>query len=233
MAKFQMARQRRFARRFLGAAAKALFPGDAARRKSFHDQALAQGAGLYAERADLLPDAASRYQESHRALVLASVRSAAALGVSRTEAIETIGEVYRELSQEVPKQFYGLLLTFAPNPLGVLQKLGMADGLRRMMGQDMVVKDDVGPHHYALVVEGCAYNAFFQRHGEPEVTLVFCRADRAWMDVINRSRRPLSISRPSTQSTGAERCIFRYENITGATKPDVDVANGAHAPHQG
>ncbi|MDX2238358.1 MAG: L-2-amino-thiazoline-4-carboxylic acid hydrolase [Hyphomonadaceae bacterium] len=222
---FASGRQARFARRFLAAAARALFPQDTARRDSFSAAAAAMGAQLYAERADTLPDDASRDQESHRALVLASVRCAVELGVVRAEAIDVIGAVYRDISQAAPKNQFRLLLALAPNPLRVLQRLGMAESLRRMMGQDMLAKDDVGPDHYALVIEGCAYNDFFRRHGESDVTLVFCKADRAWMDVINRSKRSLTITRPSTQSTGAAQCVFRYENSASAVKPDIDAAN--------
>lgn len=222
---FANGRQARFARRFLTATARALFPEDTSRRDSFIAAATAMGARLYAERADTLPDDASRDQESHRALVLASVRCAVDLGAVRADAIDVIGAVYRDISQAAPKNQFKLLLTFAPDPLRVLQKLGMAEALRRMMGRDMRAKDEVGPHHYALVIEGCAYNDFFRRHGESDVTLVFCKADRAWMDVINRSKRSLTITRPSTQSTGAAQCVFRYENSASPVKPDIDVAN--------
>ncbi len=232
MAGFRVARHKLFARRFLARAAMALFPEDRAKRRSFHDAALDAGAKLYAERADALPDDASRFQECHRALVLAGVRCATLLGVERATALKAIGDVYRDLSQDVPRQRFQMLLTFAPNPLRILQKTGTAKELRRMMGQDMVVKDDVGPEHYALVVEGCAYNDFFKRHGEPDVTLVFCQADRAWMDVVNRSKRRLSVSRPNTQSTGSSTCIFRYENASSPVKPNVDVA-ASHAGDRG
>jgi adenosine/AMP kinase len=224
MAVFEVVKHTRFVRRFLLRAAKALFPDDRAKRRSFHDAALDLSANLYVERAHALPDDASRFQECHRALVLASVRCATQLAVERAEALKTIADVYKNLSQHVPRRRFQLLMALAPNPLRILQRTGTAKELRRMMGRDMLAKDDVGPHHYALVIEGCAYNDFFRRHGEPDITLVFCQADRAWMDVVNRSKRPLSISRPKTQSTGSSICIFRYENAAHFAKPNIDVA---------
>ena len=61
-----------------------------------------------------------------------------------------------------------------------------------------------------LVVNRCAYPKFFVDHGEPALTPVLCMFDRVWMEIIDRSSRPVRMERPSTISTGADSCRFRF-----------------------
>jgi hypothetical protein len=71
-------------------------------------------------------------------------------------------------------------------------------------------------------------------HGEPTLTPVVCAFDHFWMDILDRSSRPIRTERPSTISTGGDCCRFRFirDNEKGEVKTaDIILVQLEKAPY--
>ena len=105
---------------------------------------------------------------------------------------------------------FRLWLWFYGDPVKDLQRRSMAKTGRRMYGKSMEFDEEKTQDSADMLITRCAYHEFFARHGAPELTVLICAWDRVWMDVVDRSSRPIHTERPSTISTGGDCCRFRF-----------------------
>lgn len=157
-----------------------------------------------------LPDPQARVIYAHCSLVLAAFRefraetgdAAGAYAFARTVFQRTLERPWRWL----PK----IWLWLARDPVGFLSRWSLARLSQRSYGTSMEFAEEKTDDAVTLVVRRCAYHQFFVDHGEPTLTPVLCNFDRIWMEIIDRSPRPVRTERPSTISTGGDSCRFRF-----------------------
>ncbi len=64
---------------------------------------------------------------------------------------------------------------------------------------------------FISIVRKCGYYDFFQRHGRPELTKIFCEWDSLWSDEINRFRCGIRFDRPKTIANQDKECLFEFQ----------------------
>jgi len=96
------------------------------------------------------------------------------------------------------------------DPVADLQGRSFVKQGRRMYGKSMQFAEEKSVESADMLITRCAYHEFFVRHGAPQLTLLVCAWDRVWMDLVDRSSRPVRTERPTTISTGGECCRFRF-----------------------
>ena len=171
-----------------------------------------------------LHDPQARVIYAYCSLVLAAFRefrvetgdAAGAYAFARTVFQRTLERPCRWL----PK----IWLWLARDPVGFLSRWSLARLFQRNQGTSMEFAEEKTDDAVVLVVRRCAYHQFFVDHGEPTLTTVLCMFDRVWMEIIDRSARPVRMERPSTISTGGDSCLFRFirDHGKGVVEP-VDV----------
>jgi L-2-amino-thiazoline-4-carboxylic acid hydrolase-like protein len=115
---------------------------------------------------------------------------------------------------------FKLLLRLARDPVGFMNRWSLLQLFQRSQGKAMEFAEEKTEDTAVLVVRRCAYHKFFVDHGEPALTPVLCVFDRVWMEILDRSARPIRMERPSTISTGGDSCRFRF--IRDHNKGDVE-----------
>jgi len=171
-----------------------------------------------------LPDTQARTILGMCSLVLAGYRElGAALGDSQT-AFTIVKAAFHQTHQTFAKFMYRPLLWFSRDPVKMIAKLNMAKFGQRMYGTSMGFAQEQTSDRVTLIVNRCAFHQFFVEHGEPALTQLLCAWDRHWMDVLDASKRPVRTERPTTISTGADRCRFHFVRDTAKEgKPKSDV----------
>jgi len=181
-----------------------------------------------------LPDQQARVICAYCSLLLAAFRefraetgdAAGAYAFTRTAFQKTLERPWRLLIK--------LWLWIAHDPVGFLSRWSLARFFQRNQGTSMEFAEEKTDDTVVLVVRRCAYHQFFVDHGEPALTPVLCMFDRIWMEVIDRSPRPIRTERPSTISTGGDSCRFRFirdRNKQGVAPVDVVLVRLQKPPY--
>ena len=173
-----------------------------------------------------LPDSQTRSLVASCSLVLAAYRHLSR-GRDPAQAFEIVRRaVYRTYGR--PMRFMARLwLRLARDPLKRLGRHWWRRQSARMYGAGMQFDQEDTADSVDLIVRRCAFHEFFAKHGEPELTRVFCGWDRNWMDVVDEPGRPVRTERPTTLSTGGDCCRFRIVRVTGERhEPGTDVILG-------
>ena len=157
-----------------------------------------------------MPDPQARMIYVYCSLVLAAFREARAVTGDDARAYAFARTVFRQTLARPLRWMPRLWLRFARDPVGFLNRHSFAGWLQRNQGVSMEYVDEKMGDTVDLVVRRCGFHQFFVDHGEPALTPVVCELDRVWMDVIDRSPRPLRTERPTTISTGGDCCRFRF-----------------------
>ncbi len=120
------------------------------------------------------------------------------------------------------------------DPVAYLQRRSLARIGERSYGKSMEFAEDQTADSASFLVTRCAFHQYFVDHGEPDLTPLVCAWDRAWMDAIDRSSRPVRTERPSTISTGGDCCRFQFirdDQKAGKDTNDVVLVQlGAREP---
>ena len=216
-----------FARRFLRHLTdevNKVFPGDG--RPVVHRVRDAAQA-LFDARSHGLPDLQARRNLCMCALVLAGYREVLGQAGDPQQALAVVREACCRTSQIPMRLMMRVMLWCIRDPVTWLSRNSLAALSRRQYGASMGFEDEVAPDRATLIVTRCAFHQFFVEHGEPQLTRIICEWDRHWMDVLDASPRPIRTERPTTISTGAERCHFHIIRDTAkAGKETRDVVLG-------
>jgi hypothetical protein len=165
---------------------------------------------LFDERVESLPDKQARQILGICSLVLAASE---VLEREVAEASAAFDIVRRAFAKTYPGPFTWMVRTWLllhRDPVGNLLGRSFEALGRRMYGKSMQFTEERRDDSVDMLVTRCAFHQFFIDHGRPELTVLVCAWDRAWMDAIDRSRRPIRTERLSTISTGGECCRFRF-----------------------
>jgi hypothetical protein len=179
-----------------------------------------QAQALFDGRVDTLPDKQARVILAMCSLVLASYRVLLAHTRQADAAFDTVRRAFARTGLGPLTWLVRAWLWLHRDPVAALQGTSFESWGRRMYGKSMQFAEDKSQDKVAFLVTRCAFHQFFTDHGHPELTPLVCAWDRAWMDAIDRSRRPVRTERPSTISTGGECCRFSF--VRDAEKTDKD-----------
>lgn len=171
-----------------------------------------------------LPDKQTRVIYAYCSLLLAAFREIRAETGDEVYAYAFARKVFQQ-TLELPWQWIvKLWLRLTRDPVGFLNRWSLLRLFQRSQGTAMEFAEEKTAGEVVLVVRRCAYHKFFVDHGEPTLTPVLCMFDRVWMEILNRSPRPVRLERPSTISTGGDSCRFRFirDHDNGGAEP-VDV----------
>jgi L-2-amino-thiazoline-4-carboxylic acid hydrolase len=181
-----------------------------------------------------LPDPQARAIYAYCSLLLAAFREFRAGTGDAAGAYTFAQTVFQQTLERPARWLIKLLLLIARDPVGVLSRWSLAHLFQRNQGTSMEFAEEKTDDAVVLVVRRCAYHQFFVDHGEPALTPVLCMFDRVWMEVIDRSPRPVRTERPSTISTGGDTCRFRFirdHDKRGAEPVDVVLVQLQKPPY--
>ena len=175
------------------------------------DQAIRRRAqALFDARVDGLPDKQARSILGMCCLVLATVEELQNTIGDAAVAFDTVRRAFARTYPTPLSCIVRVWLWLHRDPVKNLLGLSFAKWGQRMYGKSMRFADEKTDHAADMLVTHCAFHQFFVDHGRPELTVLVCAWDRAWMDVMNRSSRPIRTERLSTLSTGGDCCRFRF-----------------------
>ncbi|HEU0184772.1 MAG TPA: L-2-amino-thiazoline-4-carboxylic acid hydrolase [Blastocatellia bacterium] len=203
-------------------------------RRELREKAL--NAGLLVERirdhtqrvfdasAVALPDKQAGVIYAYCSLLLAAFREIRAETGDEAYAYQFARKVLQQTLERPWRWLFKLLLRLARDPVGFMNRWSLLRLFQRSQGTSMEFAEEKTDDTVVLVVRRCAYHKFFVDHGEPALTPVLCAFDRVWMEILDRSPRPIRMERPSTISTGGDSCRFRFirDNNKGDIEP-VDI----------
>jgi L-2-amino-thiazoline-4-carboxylic acid hydrolase len=155
------------------------------------------------------PDPQARMIHAYCSLVLAAFREIRAMTNDEARAYAFARTVFQQTLEGPWRWALRLWLRFVRDPVGFLSRRSLAEWARRSQGASMEFANEKSDDAVELVVRRCAFHQFFVTHGEPALTPVVCAFDSLWMEMIDRSSRPVRTERPSTISTGGDCCRFR------------------------
>jgi hypothetical protein len=157
-------------------------------------------------------------------LVLASYRILVAETTDLQMAYSIVKGTISNLGTSFGRFMFSPLLWFYRDPVMKMSKINWQKWNQLIYGKSMEFGQENSADRVIIVVNKCAFYQFFVEHGEPQLTQVFCAWDRLWMDVLDRSPRPIRTERPTTISTGSNCCQFhciRDAEKIGKAKNDV------------
>ena len=157
-----------------------------------------------------LPDPQARVIYAYCSLLLAAFREFRAETGDAAGAYAFAGKVFQQTLERPMRWLIKLWLWLVRDPVGFLSRWSLLRLFQRNQGTSMEFAEEKTNDTVVLVVNRCAYHKFFVDHGEPTLTPVLCMFDRVWMEIIDRSSRPVRMERPSTISTGGDSCRFRF-----------------------
>ena len=181
---------------------------------------------LFDAESQSLPDKQAHMILGMCAVVLAAYRELVAVTDDAQRAYTIVDAAFRKSYQTLSKFMYGSLLLFARDPVQRLSRMDLEKRGQKVMGSSMGFAQETNADSTTMIVTRCAFHQFFVDHQEPSLTRLVCAWDRNWMDVLNNSKRSIRIERPSTISTGAETCQFRFirdTNKQGKSAQENDV----------
>jgi len=143
-------------------------------------------------------------------LVLAAFRESRSVTNDDAIAYAFARTVFQQTLEGPWRWLLKLWLWFVQDPVGFLSRRSLAKWAQRSQGSSMEFAEEKTDDAVELVVRRCGFHQFFVAHGEPALTPVVCAFDRVWMEMIDRSPRPIRTERPSTISTGGDSCRFRF-----------------------
>ena len=182
---------------------------------------------LFDARSHALPDTQARFILGMCALVLAGYREVLGKAGDPQQAFAVAREACYRTSHTPMRLMMRVMLWCIRDPVTWLSRKSLAALSRRQYGTSMGFEEEVAPDRATLIVTHCAFHQFFVEHGAPQLTRIICEWDRHWMDVLDASPRPIRTERPTTISTGAERCQFHLiRDPAKAGKGTRDVVLG-------
>ena len=179
---------------------------------------------LFDEGVDKLPDKQGRVILAMCSLVLAGYRALQQHAREPSTAFETVRRAFAKTYPGPLTWLTRLWLATHRDPIADLQRRSLAAWGRGMYGESMAFDEEKDEDSATFLVTRCAFHQFFTDHDAAELTPLVCAWDRAWMDAIDGSGRPIRTERRSTISTGGDCCRFRFirdEDKQGKDPNDV------------
>jgi hypothetical protein len=210
---FGLLMARAWARSFM-AHCKAAMSGTVPDAGSAATRIRGQAAALFREHELSLPDAQTKSWIATCCLVLAAYRELRG-SLAAPIALRLIGRIVYRTYQRPMRFLTRAWLLLTRDPLKRLRGNWWKAQSQRVYGGGMKFDQEETEDSVDLIVRRCAFHEFFMKHGEPELTRVFCAWDRNWMDIVDASERSIRTERLAAISTGSSCCRFRLTRDEG------------------
>lgn len=136
-------------------------------------------------------------------------------GYGRARAIAMAQAALLATGSGLTRAAFSWWLRVTPDPVGDMKKRrDLSVKAQKIWGEGMDLSEVHSDDSVALHVTACPFAQYFWGVSEPDLMPVFCAYDAQWMAQVNRSRRPVRVSRSGTLAEGAERCDFTFTRIT-------------------
>ncbi len=133
-------------------------------------------------------------------VVLAAYQNLVRLFEEKDAALALVNEAMSITWRNRSDMYFKFSINFFRDPLKSFKKMNFVQLVRRIMGPGMELEQHSTENSLTLTIHRCAYNQFLNKHDAAFLNPVFCRWDGIWMDIYNRSSRPIQVARPSCKS---------------------------------
>ena len=178
--------------------------------------------GIFDKHSHKAPDSQGMIAIGMPALVLATHRELIARGISEDVAFEALRRTYRSMYGAPMRWMTRLELLLVRDPVKFYEK-HFIPFLNSYFGKSFTWHKKTTDSGWALVGTKCGFWEMFAAEGAPQLTRLICEWDQNWMNVLDRSRRPIAMRRTMTLSTGASHCEFHFDRAAPAPAQTVDV----------
>ena len=163
----------------------------------------------------------------------AAVRLLQGRGYGRARALEMARAAFLENGSGLTQAIFAFWLRMTPDPVAQMKvRRDLADKARKLWGQGMQVEERHAPDAVSLVVTDCPFAQYFWSVSEPDLAPILCAYDARWMAQVNRSKRPVTVTRAGTLAGGAEACDFTFQRRDVAQKPKAKPILPVHPLNQ-
>lgn len=149
----------------------------------------------------------------------ASVHILQGRGYGRDRSVDMARAAFLKNGSTLTWALFAWWLKTTPDPVADMKKRRhLAETAQKLWGERMAVSEVHAESSVALHVHDCPFASYFWDVAEPDLTPILCAYDAQWMRQVNRSRRPVRVTRAGTLADGAEHCDFTFTQ-TGQTAP--------------
>ncbi len=167
---------------------------------------------IYAANTSLLTDPQASFHLFMTSLILGTYKYLKAKIEGEDEILDIVKYAFLEPGKGMDvEEFAGIFKTSA-NPFADMVVMAK-DKEQSTYGNTFVFeheKDD-GEAFYQNVTR-CFYHDFFNAHGVPHLTSIFCSYDFIWMDIFKNGDFGFTVQRPATMGEGGDKCRFQFIN---------------------
>lgn len=161
----------------------------------------------------MIVDRAARTHLGMTTLVLASYIILLPYIKDSESLINILEDTFRGVGQRWIKLYIHLMLKFSRDPF---QKMIQMSKKR--------VTNDYGKtfefeysgdvlNNFTITTKKCFYYDFFVSNNIPELTRVFCSADKNWYEEIKPDKHGFKFERPTTMGYGGSECPFTFTKV--------------------
>ena len=161
----------------------------------------------------MVVDRASRTHLRMTTLVLASYRILLPYIRNSESVINILENVFTGVGQRWIKLYIRLILWFSRDPFYKM----IEESKKRIennYGTTFTFEySGDGENYFVITTKKCFYYDFFVANDIPELTRVFCSADKNWFEEIKPEKHGFKFERPTTLGYGGSECPFKFTRI--------------------
>jgi len=177
-------------------------------------QEIKQLANKLAEENDaMVVDRPSRTHLGMTTLVLASYRLLLPYIKDSESVINILEDVFTGVGQRWIKLYTRLMLWFSRDPFHTMIEVSKKR-INNNYGKTFIFEySGDGLNYFVITTKKCFYYDFFIMNDIPELTRVFCSADKNWFEEIKPEKHGFKFERPTTLGYGGSECPFKFTRI--------------------
>ena len=140
-------------------------------------------------------------------------------GLSRAETTASLTTAFTSCGAWLVRTDVRLWLLIDKYPFLIVSAQGPAKLVRTCHGNGLEVIEERDATSVTVRVERCPFQEYFWNASRPELTEVMRAWDANWIEVINRSKRPMAIADLSDKSGQDPRYILQFRNLAKRPAP--------------
>ena len=165
---------------------------------------------LTVENEAMIVDRAARTHLGMTALVLASYQVILPHFKDGESVVNTLEGTFTGVGKRWIKLYTRLILRFSRDPFITMIEVSKKR-VENNYGKTFVFEySGDGRNDFIITTKKCFYHDFFVVNDIPELTRVFCSADRNWFDEIRPEKHGFKFERPFTLGYGGSECPFKF-----------------------
>lgn len=157
-----------------------------------------------------------------RALHAAVVHLEQDRGMAPHAAVKTAREAFVPTGAWLGGLVVRLWLWLDRDPFAGIAARGPSQLAHRLWGDGMQMQDHYVSGEISLTITACPFRDYFWNAGRSDLAPILCAWDQTWIDVTNRSGRPLRVVLLGTLAKGDAACDFVFRDLAGGSVPRPD-----------